>query len=67
MGRLCGVTVLADGEGLEVSRPDGETATFPSRRGTRFSGPEGTLSFDVVRGRMTMTMVSPAVNAQKQD
>ena len=40
-GEYYEVTLLEDGGGLELSLPDGRTLYFPSRRGARFSGPDG--------------------------
>jgi hypothetical protein len=60
-GELYQVSVLEDGKGLEVSLPEGLNLYFPRREGLNFSGPGGTVSFELRDGAVAGLVFTPRV------
>jgi hypothetical protein len=65
-GEFYEVELLEDGGGIELTLPDGRGLAFPSRRGTRFSGPNGVLSFQTAKKKVIGISFTPAAVIAKR-
>ena len=65
-GEFYEVDLLEDGAGIELSLPDGRVLAFPSRRGAKFSGFYGVLSFQTSKNRVIGLSFTPAAVTAKR-
>ncbi len=65
-GRFYEVTPGRGFDGLELTLPDGAEIALPIRKGSTFSGPRGTVSFDVQRNDVIGMTFTPAVVRAKK-